>query len=140
MPTHASSVRVKKLRETLVAVQQLEKKMSSLRSWLAHIEMELSRPIVYDTCDEKEIDKKLNQQQVKSVHVQLYMHQQTQSSRHLSCASLSMLILTQRCDSEDGKINRFLLRLAYAPTLQQLHTFIQTSVILHGFAGGSEGH
>lgn len=47
-----------------MAVRQLEKKMSSLRSWLAHIEMELSRPIVYDTCDEKEIEKKLNQQQV----------------------------------------------------------------------------
>lgn len=62
--THTSSIRVKKLRETLVAVQQLEKKMSSLRSWLSHIEMELSRPIVYDTCEEKEIEKKLNQQQV----------------------------------------------------------------------------
>ncbi|TWW68818.1 Nesprin-1 Enaptin KASH domain-containing protein 1 [Takifugu flavidus] len=58
------AARVKKLRETLVAVQQLEKKMSSLRSWLSHIEMELSRPIVYDTCEEKEIEKKLNQQQV----------------------------------------------------------------------------
>lgn len=64
LKSYISSVRVKKLRETLVAVQQLEKKMSSLRSWLAHIEMELSRPIVYDTCDEKEIEKKLNQQQV----------------------------------------------------------------------------
>lgn len=63
-PTRKSSIRVKKLRETLVAVQQLEKKMSSLRSWLSHIEMELSRPIVYNTCEEKEIEKKLNQQQV----------------------------------------------------------------------------
>lgn len=63
-----------------MAVQQLEKKMSSLRSWLAHIEMELSRPIVYDTCDEKEIEKKLNQQQVngsahKAVRVSTYMVQ-----------------------------------------------------------------
>ncbi|XP_022518842.2 nesprin-1 isoform X9 [Astyanax mexicanus] len=55
--------RVKKLRETLVAVQQLDKNMSSLRSWLAHIETELSRPIVYETCDTNEIQKKLNQQQ-----------------------------------------------------------------------------
>ncbi|TNN68504.1 Nesprin-1 [Liparis tanakae] len=39
------AARVKKLRETLVAVQQLDKNMSSLRSWLAHIETELSRPI-----------------------------------------------------------------------------------------------
>ncbi|XP_026174038.1 nesprin-1 isoform X1 [Mastacembelus armatus] len=57
------AARVKKLRETLVAVQQLDKNMSSLRSWLAHIETELSRPIVYDTCDDQEIQRKLNQQQ-----------------------------------------------------------------------------
>ncbi|KAJ8270593.1 hypothetical protein GJAV_G00116870 [Gymnothorax javanicus] len=55
--------RVKKLRETLVAVQQLDKNMSSLRSWLAHIETELSRPIVYETCDAQEIQRKLSQQQ-----------------------------------------------------------------------------
>ncbi|XP_023011209.2 nesprin-1 isoform X7 [Maylandia zebra] len=55
--------RVKKLRETLVAVQQLDKNMSSLRSWLAHIETELSKPIVYTTCDDQEIQRKLNQQQ-----------------------------------------------------------------------------
>uniref|UniRef100_A0AAY5EIT2 KASH domain-containing protein n=1 Tax=Electrophorus electricus TaxID=8005 RepID=A0AAY5EIT2_ELEEL len=57
------AARVKKLRETLVAVQQLDKNMSSLRSWLSHIETELSRPIVYDTCDTSEIQKKLSQQQ-----------------------------------------------------------------------------
>ncbi|XP_074471039.1 nesprin-1-like isoform X4 [Sebastes fasciatus] len=57
------AARVKKLRETLVAVQQLDKNMSSLRSWLAHIETDLSRPIVYDTCDDQEIQRKINQQQ-----------------------------------------------------------------------------
>lgn len=46
-----------------MAMQQLDKNMSSLRSWLAHIETELSRPIVYDTCDDKEIQRKLSQQQ-----------------------------------------------------------------------------
>lgn len=56
--------RTKKLRETLVAVQQLDKNMSSLRSWLAHIETELLRPIVYDTCDFQEIQRKLDLQQV----------------------------------------------------------------------------
>ncbi|RXN18091.1 nesprin-1 isoform X3 [Labeo rohita] len=55
--------RVKKLRETLVAVQQLDKNMNSLRSWLAHIETELSRPIAYDTCDYQEIQRKLDLQQ-----------------------------------------------------------------------------
>ncbi|XP_047201932.1 nesprin-1 isoform X3 [Girardinichthys multiradiatus] len=55
--------RVKKLKETLVAVQQLDKNMSSLRSWLAHIEAELSKPIAYDSCDFQEIQRKLDQQQ-----------------------------------------------------------------------------
>ncbi|MEQ2179206.1 Nesprin-1, partial [Goodea atripinnis] len=57
------AARVKKLRETLVAVQQLDKNMSSLRSWLSNIETELSRPIVYETCNKLEIQRKLNQQQ-----------------------------------------------------------------------------
>uniref|UniRef100_A0A8C8SFJ9 Spectrin repeat containing nuclear envelope protein 1 n=1 Tax=Pelusios castaneus TaxID=367368 RepID=A0A8C8SFJ9_9SAUR len=57
------AARVKKLKETLVAVQQLDKNMNSLRSWLAHIESELSKPIVYETCDSEEIQRKLNEQQ-----------------------------------------------------------------------------
>ncbi|XP_069788417.1 nesprin-1 isoform X16 [Narcine bancroftii] len=55
--------RVKKLKETLVAVQQLDKNMSTLRSWLGQIETELSRPIVYDSCDSHEIQQKLTEQQ-----------------------------------------------------------------------------
>lgn len=38
--------------------------MSSLRTWLAHIESELAKPIVYDSCDSEEIQRKLNEQQV----------------------------------------------------------------------------
>lgn len=56
--------RGKKLRETLVAVQQLDRNMSSLRSWLAHIETELSKPIAYDSCDFQEIQRKFDLQQV----------------------------------------------------------------------------
>ncbi|XP_062953062.1 nesprin-1 isoform X2 [Cynocephalus volans] len=55
--------RVKKLKETLVAVQQLDKNMGSLRTWLAHIESELAKPIVYDSCNSEEIQRKLNEQQ-----------------------------------------------------------------------------
>ncbi|XP_075718991.1 nesprin-1 isoform X3 [Rhinoderma darwinii] len=55
--------RVKKLKETLLAVQQLDKNMSSLRTWLGHIESELSKPIVYETSDSEEIERKLNEQQ-----------------------------------------------------------------------------
>uniref|UniRef100_A0A3B5KVQ4 Uncharacterized protein n=1 Tax=Xiphophorus couchianus TaxID=32473 RepID=A0A3B5KVQ4_9TELE len=57
-------VHLKKLKETLVAVQQLDKNMNSLRSWLAHIEAELSKPIAYDSCDFHEIQRKLDLQQV----------------------------------------------------------------------------
>lgn len=60
-----SAHRIKKLKETLVAVQQLDKNMSSLRAWLAHIESELAKPIVYDSCNSEEIQKKLQEQQVK---------------------------------------------------------------------------
>ncbi|XP_006768780.1 PREDICTED: nesprin-1 isoform X1 [Myotis davidii] len=57
------AARIKKLKETLVAVQQLDKNMSSLRTWLAHIESELAKPIVYDSCNSEEIQKKLQEQQ-----------------------------------------------------------------------------
>ncbi|XP_037550764.1 nesprin-1 [Nematolebias whitei] len=55
--------RAKKLRETLVAVQQLDKNMSSLRSWLAHVETELSKPVAYESCDFQEIQRMLDLQQ-----------------------------------------------------------------------------
>lgn len=51
----------------MVAVQQLDKNMSSLRSWLAHIETELSKPIAYDSCDFHDIQRKLDLQQVCGV-------------------------------------------------------------------------
>ncbi|KAF1376843.1 hypothetical protein PFLUV_G00215650 [Perca fluviatilis] len=55
--------RVKKLKETLVAVQQLDKNMSNLRSWLSRIEAEQSRPITYSVCHHQEIQKRLAEQQ-----------------------------------------------------------------------------
>ncbi|CAN9507959.1 unnamed protein product [Ophioblennius macclurei] len=55
--------RVKKLKETLVTVQQLDKNMSNLRSWLSRIEAELSRPITYSVCHQQEIQKRLAEQQ-----------------------------------------------------------------------------
>lgn len=58
--------RVKKLKETLVTVQQLDKNMSNLRSWLCRIEAELSRPITYSVCHHQEIKKRLAEQQVSS--------------------------------------------------------------------------
>ncbi|XP_043962311.1 nesprin-2 isoform X2 [Gambusia affinis] len=55
--------RVRKLKETLVTVQQLDKNMSNLRSWLSRIEAELSRPITFSVCHESEIQKRLAEHQ-----------------------------------------------------------------------------
>ncbi|XP_054988523.1 nesprin-2 isoform X1 [Sorex araneus] len=55
--------RVKKLKETFAFIQQLDKNMSNLRTWLARIESELSKPVVYDVCDDQEIQKRLAEQQ-----------------------------------------------------------------------------
>ncbi|KAM3917975.1 nesprin-2 isoform 2-T2 [Leptodactylus fuscus] len=54
--------RVKKLKETLVNIQHLYKNMSNLRTWLARIESELSKPVIYSICDDQEINKKLEEQ------------------------------------------------------------------------------
>ncbi|XP_075048914.1 nesprin-2 [Mixophyes fleayi] len=54
--------RVKKLKETLVIIQQLYKNMSNLRTWLARIESELSKPVIYGICHDQEINNKLEEQ------------------------------------------------------------------------------
>uniref|UniRef100_A0A8C1YDQ0 KASH domain-containing protein n=1 Tax=Cyprinus carpio TaxID=7962 RepID=A0A8C1YDQ0_CYPCA len=58
-----SVLRVKKLTETLVTVQQLDKNMNNLRSWLTRIEAELVKPIHYSICHRDEIQKRLAEQQ-----------------------------------------------------------------------------
>uniref|UniRef100_A0A8C8GUS6 Spectrin repeat containing, nuclear envelope 2b n=1 Tax=Oncorhynchus tshawytscha TaxID=74940 RepID=A0A8C8GUS6_ONCTS len=55
--------RVRKLKETLVTVQQLDKNMSNLRTWLSRIEAELAKPVVYSVCHSDEIQRKLAEQQ-----------------------------------------------------------------------------
>ncbi|KAI4872642.1 hypothetical protein NFI96_028689 [Prochilodus magdalenae] len=55
--------RVRKLKETLVMVQQLDKNMSNLRTWLSRIEGDLSKPVVYSACHNDEIQRKLAEQQ-----------------------------------------------------------------------------
>ncbi|XP_040920395.1 nesprin-2 isoform X2 [Toxotes jaculatrix] len=60
---HHIEARVKKLKETLVTVQQLDKNMSNLCSWLSRIEAELSRPITYSVCHHQEIQRRLAEQQ-----------------------------------------------------------------------------
>lgn len=65
-PGSGSLCRVRKLKDTLVAVQQLDKKMSNLRTWLSSIEGELAKPVVYSVCHSDEIKKQLEEQQVGS--------------------------------------------------------------------------
>lgn len=60
----ARTFRVKKLKETFAFIQQLDRNMSNLRTWLARIESELSKPVVYAVCDDQEIQKRLAEQQV----------------------------------------------------------------------------
>ncbi|KAK2855974.1 hypothetical protein Q5P01_004709 [Channa striata] len=60
---HHIEARVKKLKETLATVQQLDKNMSNLRSWLSRVEAELSRPITYSVCHHQEIQRRLAEQQ-----------------------------------------------------------------------------
>ncbi|XP_075470992.1 nesprin-2 isoform X4 [Ascaphus truei] len=64
--------RVKKLKETFVIIQQLDKNMSNLRTWLARIESELSKPVIYNICDDQEIQKKLAEQQDLQKDIELH--------------------------------------------------------------------
>lgn len=47
-----------------MTVQQLDKNMSNLRTWLSRIEAELAKPVVYSVCHSDEIQRKLAEQQV----------------------------------------------------------------------------
>ncbi|XP_028858074.1 nesprin-2a isoform X4 [Denticeps clupeoides] len=55
--------RVRKLRDTLVTVQQLDKNMCNLCSWLCRIEAELAKPVLYSTYHSEEIQRRLAEQQ-----------------------------------------------------------------------------
>ncbi|XP_046877069.1 nesprin-2-like isoform X4 [Hypomesus transpacificus] len=55
--------RVRKLKETLVTVQQLDRNMSNLRSWLARVENDLSTPVTYCVVHQDEIQRRLAEQQ-----------------------------------------------------------------------------
>ncbi|KAI4890797.1 hypothetical protein NFI96_001405 [Prochilodus magdalenae] len=55
-----------KLKETMVTVQQLDKNMSNLRTWLSRIEAELAKPVHYNICHGDEIQKRLSEQQASN--------------------------------------------------------------------------
>lgn len=84
-------LRVKKLKETLVTVQQLDKNMSNLRSWLSRIEAELSRPITYSVCHHHEIQRRLAEQQVHRKHMQPHIYFYY---FHFSNCDISLVVLS----------------------------------------------
>lgn len=55
-----------KLKDTQAAVQQLDKNMSNLRSWLSRIEAELTMPVHFSLCNEDEIQRRLEEQQASN--------------------------------------------------------------------------
>uniref|UniRef100_A0A671M6C5 KASH domain-containing protein n=1 Tax=Sinocyclocheilus anshuiensis TaxID=1608454 RepID=A0A671M6C5_9TELE len=94
-----SVLRVKKLTETLVTVQQLDKNMNNLRSWLTRIEAELAKPIHYSICHRDEIQKRLAEQQ----YLQRDIEQHTE--RVASVLTLCDVLLGDEdaCCSSDGE-------------------------------------
>ncbi|MBN3317201.1 SYNE2 protein, partial [Atractosteus spatula] len=62
-PAREELDQVKKLKDTLATVQQLDKNMSNLRTWLSRIETELAKPVIYTICGDDEIQRKLAEQQ-----------------------------------------------------------------------------
>lgn len=91
--------RVKKLKETLATVQQLDKNMSNLRSWLCRIESELSRPITYSVCHHHEIQKRLAEHQVNctcwstELSVFLFFHLHIFFSHFIYCFHESLRVI-----------------------------------------------
>lgn len=69
--------RVRKLKETLVTVQQLDKNMSNLRTWLSRVEAELAEPVAYEVCHAHQIQRNLAEQQVESRAFRLILKVQT---------------------------------------------------------------
>ncbi|KAL8590281.1 hypothetical protein ACOMHN_006397 [Nucella lapillus] len=55
--------RKRKLKETVLAVKQLESSMRNLSQWLAMMEQELNAPVIYHDCDMQDIHAKLQHAQ-----------------------------------------------------------------------------
>uniref|UniRef100_A0A3P9AVY9 Spectrin repeat containing, nuclear envelope 2b n=1 Tax=Maylandia zebra TaxID=106582 RepID=A0A3P9AVY9_9CICH len=101
--------RVRKLKETLVTVQQLDKNMSNLRTWLSRIETELAKPVVYSTCHSDEIQRKLAEQQ----DLQRDIEQHTESVASVLTLCDVLLHDADACgsDSENDSIQQTTLSL-----------------------------
>ncbi|XP_017294594.1 nesprin-2 isoform X2 [Kryptolebias marmoratus] len=96
--------RVRKLKETLVTVQQLDKNMSNLRTWLSRIETELSKPVVYRVCHSDEIQKKLCEQQ--DLQRDIEQHTESVASVLTLCDVLLHDVDACGADSENDSIQQ----------------------------------
>ncbi|XP_037550748.1 nesprin-2 [Nematolebias whitei] len=96
--------RVRKLKETLVTVQQLDKNMSNLRAWLSCIETELSKPVVYSVCHSDEIQKKLCEQQ--DLQRDIEQHAESVASVLMLCDALLHDVDACGSDSECDSIQQ----------------------------------
>ncbi|GAA6088827.1 nesprin-1 isoform X1 [Tachysurus ichikawai] len=94
--------RVRKLKETLVMVQQLDKNMSNLRTWLSHIEGELTKPIVFSVCHGDEIQCKLTEQQ----ELQKDIEQHTEGVASVLTLCDMLLHDADACDGENDSIQQ----------------------------------
>lgn len=56
-----------------MTVQQLDKNMNNLRTWLSRVEAELAEPVAYEVCHADEIQRKLAEQQVESHRVDTFV-------------------------------------------------------------------
>ncbi|KAL0967507.1 hypothetical protein UPYG_G00253120 [Umbra pygmaea] len=97
---HHIEARVKKLKETLVTVQQLDKNMSNLRSWLSRMETQLARPITYNVCHHQEIQKQLAQQQ----EFQRDIEQHTEGVASILTQCDVLLYDEDACGGENGPL------------------------------------
>ncbi|CAL8392592.1 unnamed protein product, partial [Gadus morhua 'NCC'] len=70
---HSIQTRVRKLKETLTTVQQLDKNMSSLRSWLSRVEAQLYRPVSYSVCHHQEVQHRLAENQELQRDIEQHM-------------------------------------------------------------------
>uniref|UniRef100_A0A3Q3BAP6 Spectrin repeat containing, nuclear envelope 2b n=1 Tax=Kryptolebias marmoratus TaxID=37003 RepID=A0A3Q3BAP6_KRYMA len=97
---------VRKLKETLVTVQQLDKNMSNLRTWLSRIETELSKPVVYRVCHSDEIQKKLCEQQLQDLQRDIEQHTESVASVLTLCDVLLHDVDACGADSENDSIQQ----------------------------------
>jgi len=66
-------VRLRRLKDAVKSVEQLEESVKSLRQWLLDMDERLMSPVVYQRADSNEIQRHLGEQEA-SIDVIIYLH------------------------------------------------------------------